>query len=62
MLNLPNQIHHLLIVARSKAQSFRALSDLLVNLLDTVRNAKRILLNNLDTRLKEWGGVKEMIL
>lgn len=40
---------------RSKAQSFRALPDLLVNLPDSVRNAKSIPLNNLDARLKEWG-------
>jgi len=40
---------------RCKAQCFRALPDLLVNLPDSVRNAKSIPLNNLDTRLKEWG-------
>ncbi len=40
---------------RCKAQSFRALPDLLVNLPNSVRNAKIIPLNNLDTRLKEWG-------
>lgn len=40
---------------RSKAQAFRALPDLLVNLPDSVRSAQSIPLNNLDTRLKEWG-------
>jgi serine/threonine-protein kinase HipA len=40
---------------RCKAQSFRALPDLFVNLPDRVRKSKSIPLNNLDTRLKEWG-------
>ncbi|MEN0105266.1 MAG: HipA domain-containing protein [Pseudomonas sp.] len=40
---------------RAMAQRFRALPDLLVNLPDSVRGAKNIPLNNLDTRLKEWG-------
>lgn len=40
---------------RCKAQCFRALPDLLANLPDSVRNAQSIPLNNLDTRLKEWG-------
>lgn len=40
---------------RSKAESFRALPDLLVNLPDSVRNAKSIPLNSLDARLAEWG-------
>ncbi|SHL15711.1 serine/threonine-protein kinase HipA [Pseudomonas punonensis] len=40
---------------RGKAQDFRALPDLLVNLPDSVRNANSIPLNNLDARLKEWG-------
>jgi serine/threonine-protein kinase HipA len=31
------------------------LPDLLVNLPASVRNAQSIPLNNLDTRLKEWG-------
>lgn len=40
---------------RSQAQRFRALPDLLVNLPDSVRNARSIPLNNLDTHLKVWG-------
>lgn len=40
---------------RCQAQCFRALPDLLVNLPDSVRSAPSIALNNLDTRLKEWG-------
>ncbi|CDF85729.1 hipa-like c-terminal domain protein [Pseudomonas knackmussii B13] len=40
---------------RQAAQRFRALPDLLVNLPESVRNAQIIPLNNLDTRLKEWG-------
>lgn len=40
---------------RSKAQDFRALPDLLVNLPESVRSVNSIPLNNLDARLKEWG-------
>lgn len=40
---------------RERAQSMRALPDLLGNLPDSVRNAQSIPLNNLDKRLEEWG-------
>ncbi|GLK88530.1 toxin HipA [Pseudomonas turukhanskensis] len=40
---------------REQAQRMRALPDLLANLPERVRNAQSIPLNNLDTRLKEWG-------
>lgn len=40
---------------REQAQRFRALPDLLVDMPASVRNAQSIPVNNLDTRLKEWG-------
>lgn len=40
---------------RAAAQRFRALPDLLVDLPAEVRQARTIPLNNLDTRLAEWG-------
>ncbi|MDU0686162.1 HipA domain-containing protein [Pseudomonas aeruginosa] len=40
---------------REEAQRFRALPDLLVDMPASVRNAQSIPVNNLDTRLKEWG-------
>lgn len=40
---------------RARAEQFRALPDLLTELPTSVRNAPSIPLNQLDTRLKEWG-------